>query len=139
MRAPGLRLDCRDLAFCCLVPVLFDVVDVLGLHSTVSGTGCIVVCWGWLLLLLLQLVLRTTSAHRESYDDLAFQLWSVSIGFSKSESFSRNAAFSSVLRSPPAPRPLDLFALTIEDAELKVDTGNIIQRQTYETAQVVYP
>jgi cytochrome b6-f complex iron-sulfur subunit len=44
-----------------------------------------------------------------------------------------------VVENPPAPRPLDLFALTIEDGELKVDTGNIIQRQTYETAQVVYP
>ena len=44
-----------------------------------------------------------------------------------------------VVENPPAPRPLDLFALTIEDGELKVDTGNIIQRQTFETAQVVYP
>jgi len=44
-----------------------------------------------------------------------------------------------VVENPPAPRPLDLFALTIEDGELKVDTGAITQRQTYETAQVVYP
>ena len=43
------------------------------------------------------------------------------------------------VENPPAPRPLDLFALTIEDGEVKVDTGNITQRQTYETAQVVYP
>lgn len=43
------------------------------------------------------------------------------------------------VQNPPAPRPLDLFALTIENGEVKVDTGNIIQRQTYDMAQVVYP
>ena len=43
------------------------------------------------------------------------------------------------VENPPAPRPLDLFALTIENGEIKVDTGNIIQRQTYDIAQVVYP
>lgn len=43
------------------------------------------------------------------------------------------------VENPPAPRPLDLFALTIENGEVKVDTGNIIQRQTYDMAQVVYP
>jgi Rieske Fe-S protein len=43
------------------------------------------------------------------------------------------------VENPPAPRPLDLFALTIEDGEVKVDTGNIIQRQTYDMAQVIYP
>jgi cytochrome b6-f complex iron-sulfur subunit len=43
------------------------------------------------------------------------------------------------VENPPAPRPLDLFALTIEDGEVKVDTGNLIQRQSYEMAQVVYP
>ncbi|MEY2818074.1 MAG: ubiquinol-cytochrome c reductase iron-sulfur subunit [Chloroflexota bacterium] len=43
------------------------------------------------------------------------------------------------VENPPAPRPLDLFALTIENGEIKVDTGNIIQRQSYDMAQVVYP
>jgi len=43
------------------------------------------------------------------------------------------------VQNPPAPRPLDLFALTIENGEVKVDTGDIIQRQTYDMAQVVYP
>jgi len=44
-----------------------------------------------------------------------------------------------IVENPPAPRPLDLFALAIEDGEIKVDTGNLIQRQTHDTAQVVYP
>ena len=43
------------------------------------------------------------------------------------------------VENPPPPRPLDLFALTIEYGEVKVDTGNITQRQTYDIAQVVYP
>ena len=43
------------------------------------------------------------------------------------------------VQNPPAPRPLDLFALTIENGEVKVDTGDIIQRQSYDMAQVVYP
>jgi cytochrome b6-f complex iron-sulfur subunit len=43
------------------------------------------------------------------------------------------------VENPPAPRPLDLFDLTIKDGQVKVDTGNIIQRQTFEDVQVVYP
>jgi cytochrome b6-f complex iron-sulfur subunit len=43
------------------------------------------------------------------------------------------------VENPPAPRPLDLFPVVIENGEVKVDTGAIIQRQSYETAQVVYP
>jgi cytochrome b6-f complex iron-sulfur subunit len=43
------------------------------------------------------------------------------------------------VENPPAPRPLDLFALTIENGEVKVDTGDIIQRQSYDMAQVIYP
>jgi cytochrome b6-f complex iron-sulfur subunit len=43
------------------------------------------------------------------------------------------------VENPPAPRPLDLFPVVIENGEVKVDTGTIIQRQSYETAQVVYP
>ncbi len=46
--------------------------------------------------------------------------------------------------NPPAPRPLDLFPVTIENGEIKVDTGKVISRQaspqdSYDTAQVVYP
>ena len=40
---------------------------------------------------------------------------------------------------PPAPRPLDLFSVTIEEGQIKVDTGNLLQRQSFEAAQVVYP
>ena len=44
-----------------------------------------------------------------------------------------------IVENPPAPRPLDLFAVTIENGEIRVDTGNLLQRQSFETAQVVYP
>lgn len=44
-----------------------------------------------------------------------------------------------VVENPPAPRPLDLFAIAIEDGEVKVDTGDLRQRQSFESAQVVYP
>ena len=43
------------------------------------------------------------------------------------------------VKNPPAPRPLDLFTVTIVDGKVMVNTGEPIQRQTYETAQVVYP
>jgi len=43
------------------------------------------------------------------------------------------------VENPPAPRPLDLFAVKIENGEVKVDTGDILQRQSFGTAQVVYP
>lgn len=43
------------------------------------------------------------------------------------------------VKNPPAPRPLDLFALSIVDGNVMVDTSTPIQRQSYETAQVVYP
>jgi len=44
-----------------------------------------------------------------------------------------------IVESPPAPRPLDMFPITIENGKVNVDTGTLIQRQTYETAQVAYP
>jgi len=44
-----------------------------------------------------------------------------------------------VVQNPPAPRALDLFPVSIEDGQIKVDTGTIIQRQSFETSQVVYP
>jgi len=43
------------------------------------------------------------------------------------------------VKNPPAPRPLDLFTVSIVNGNVQVDTGTPIQRQTYETAQVVYP
>lgn len=43
------------------------------------------------------------------------------------------------VQNPPAPRPLDLFAIRIEDGNILVDTGQPIQRQTFEPSQVVYP
>jgi cytochrome b6-f complex iron-sulfur subunit len=42
------------------------------------------------------------------------------------------------VQNPPAPRPLDLFAITIVDGEIKVDTGEPIQRQSFDPSQVVY-
>lgn len=47
-------------------------------------------------------------------------------------------AQGSVLNAP-APRPLDLFQVTIENGEVKVDTSAPISRQAYDSAQVVYP
>lgn len=43
------------------------------------------------------------------------------------------------VKNPPAPRPLDLFAVSIVDGKVQVNTSEPIQRQTYETAQVIYP
>jgi cytochrome b6-f complex iron-sulfur subunit len=43
------------------------------------------------------------------------------------------------VKNPPATRPLDLFTVTILDGIVQVNTSEPIQRQTYETAQVVYP
>lgn len=46
--------------------------------------------------------------------------------------------------NPPAPRPLDLFSLSIENGEIIVDTGKAISRQSSDPnspdlVQVVYP
>jgi Rieske Fe-S protein len=43
------------------------------------------------------------------------------------------------VENPPAPRALDLFPVKIEDDQIKVDTGTVIQRQSSENSQVVYP
>ncbi len=40
--------------------------------------------------------------------------------------------------SPPAPRALDLFPISIEGGVVKVDTGRRIQRERFEAAQVAY-
>ncbi len=42
-----------------------------------------------------------------------------------------------VVHSGPAPRPLDLFPISIEKGELVVDTGTIIQRSGFNESQVV--
>ena len=44
-----------------------------------------------------------------------------------------------VVENPPAPRPLDLFVVRIENGEVKVDTSDLRQRQSFEAAQVIYP
>lgn len=40
--------------------------------------------------------------------------------------------------SPPAPRPLDLYAARIENGIVKVDTGKTLRRRSYEATQPVY-
>jgi cytochrome b6-f complex iron-sulfur subunit len=41
-----------------------------------------------------------------------------------------------VVENPPAPRPLDLFAVRIENGIVKVDTSRPIQRDSFSTNQV---
>ena len=43
------------------------------------------------------------------------------------------------VQNPPAPRPLDLFAISISAEQVQVDTSQPIQRQTFAASQVVYP
>jgi cytochrome b6-f complex iron-sulfur subunit len=43
------------------------------------------------------------------------------------------------VQNPPAPRPLDLFPVTIESGEVWVDTGKPISRQSADDSQIVYP
>ncbi len=38
----------------------------------------------------------------------------------------------------PAPRPLDLFAVSIVDGQVMVDTGRTIEREQFEPGQAVY-
>lgn len=42
------------------------------------------------------------------------------------------------VKNPPAPRPLDLFAIRIENGKILVDTSAPIQRQSFDPSQVVY-
>ena len=42
------------------------------------------------------------------------------------------------LVNPPAPRPLDLFPVAIEDGQVVVDTSTIISRDQFDVSQVVY-
>lgn len=41
--------------------------------------------------------------------------------------------------SPPAPRALDLYPVRIENGIVKVDTGSLVKRKTFEIAQVTWP
>ena len=43
------------------------------------------------------------------------------------------------LLNPPAPRPLDLFTVKIEDGMVKVDTSKPIARTKFDPTQEVYP
>ena len=40
--------------------------------------------------------------------------------------------------NPPAPRPLDLFPVSIEDGMVKVNTGSTISRDDFDPPQAVY-
>lgn len=42
------------------------------------------------------------------------------------------------LLNPPAPRPLDLFPVSIIDGIVNIDTSRPIQRQDFQISQVVY-
>ena len=42
------------------------------------------------------------------------------------------------VQNPPAPHPLDLFAVTITDEKIQIDTSRPIQRQDFDVSQVVY-
>lgn len=41
--------------------------------------------------------------------------------------------------NPPAPRPLDLFRVSIVDGDVRVDTSAPVPREKFENSQVVYP
>jgi cytochrome b6-f complex iron-sulfur subunit len=43
------------------------------------------------------------------------------------------------VQNPPAPRPLDLFALTVENGEILVDTGTTVERDQVSASHIVYP
>jgi len=39
----------------------------------------------------------------------------------------------------PAPRPMDLFPVSLQDSKLVVDTRQPIQRQQFDDSQVFFP
>ena len=41
--------------------------------------------------------------------------------------------------APPAPRPLDLYPVRIENGIVKVDTGQLVRRTVFAATQVVHP
>ena len=41
--------------------------------------------------------------------------------------------------STPAPRALDMYAVTIENNVVMVDTGKLLKRSEFRTEQVIYP
>ncbi len=42
-----------------------------------------------------------------------------------------------LVRAGPAPRPMDLFPISIEGGDIIVDTGTIIQRSGFDESQVI--
>jgi cytochrome b6-f complex iron-sulfur subunit len=42
-----------------------------------------------------------------------------------------------LVHAGPAPRPLDLFPITVENGELVVDTGTIVQRSSFDESQTI--
>lgn len=52
-----------------------------------------------------------------------------------------SSIFNSVgeVMSGPAPRPMDLFPIELVEGQVVVDTGQAIERQAFDPAQVVYP
>jgi cytochrome b6-f complex iron-sulfur subunit len=42
-----------------------------------------------------------------------------------------------VVISPPAPRPLDIYPITIENNVVKVDVSKSVERKRFEAKQVV--
>jgi Rieske Fe-S protein len=41
--------------------------------------------------------------------------------------------------NPPAPRALDLYAVTIENNVLRIDTAKLTRRSEFAAGQVTYP
>lgn len=41
------------------------------------------------------------------------------------------------VKGGPAPRPLDLFPITIEGGEVKVDTGTVVERSAFNASQAL--
>jgi cytochrome b6-f complex iron-sulfur subunit len=40
--------------------------------------------------------------------------------------------------NPPAPRPLDRFAISLQDGQVRVDTGRPLERERFDPSQLVY-
>ena len=49
-------------------------------------------------------------------------------------SFDKNG----VVMNPPAPRPLDIYPVIVEEGIVKVDTGNPQRRKSFDENQIVY-
>jgi cytochrome b6-f complex iron-sulfur subunit len=53
--------------------------------------------------------------------------------------YSSSFSADGTLLNPPAPRALDIFPVSIEDGQIKVDTARPVSREGFEIAQVVHP